>query len=125
MKKFEREIGTLTEGQLKVFHGLEHCLKAARFCIEVTAKSHDDKLCNLETARSFIQQVLHELEDRKKLEYEMWVRIREEYKLTDDEFPRCHVNSDNGVISIYSKEYFEKSQDGRQDLTKFNVIWTS
>jgi hypothetical protein len=125
MKKFERKIGVLTEGQLKVFHGLEHCLKAARFCIEVTAKAYDQKYCELETARDFIKQVLHELEDRKKLEYEMWDKLRKQYNLTDEEFVRCHINPDNGDINIYSKEYYENSQSGKLDLTKFGLIWSS
>lgn len=124
MKKFEREIGVLTEGQLKVFHGLEHCLNAARFCIDVTAKSYDDNHCSLGTAKSFIQQILHELEDRKKLEYEMWIRIKVQYNLTDDEFLRCHINPDNGIVSLYTKEYFDKSQSGRLDLSKFGLVWS-
>ena len=123
MKKIEKTVGKLTEAQIDVYRKMSHCLNAARFCIEVTAEAHDKKEINLDTSRNFIKEVLHELEDRKHLEYQMWARLREEYKLTDDEFRRAWIDEDTGEFNILSKEYFEKSASGKLDITRFNLMW--
>lgn len=125
MKKFEREVCNLTDSQLEVFRNLSHCLNAARFCIDTVIKSHDDDECKLSTAHNFIQQVLFELEDRKKLEYRMYENIAKDNRLSEQEMLKLDINPDNGKVHILTDEYFKESQEGRLDLRKFDIMWRS
>ena len=123
MKKIERKLGDLTASQKEVVRGLQHCLEAGKFCIQVTVKGYNDKEYSLDTARDFIKSTLHNLEDTKKLEWQMWEKIRKQYELNDDEFKRTWIDIDNGTVNILTPEYFEASMNGRMDIQKFNVMW--
>ena len=123
MKKIERKLGSLNENQLDVFRKLECCLKAARFCIDKVTETYDKGECKLSTSRDFIKEILLELEDRKFIEMRMFDKIKNDYKLNDDEFRRLEINPDNGDINILTKEYFELSKNGNLDIRKFDLIW--
>ena len=118
MNKVDKTIGRLTPQHLEVFRNLGYCLEAAKFAIDVIAKCHEDKECGLVTARDFIREILFELEHRKKLEMEMWDRIKKEYNVSDEDFAKLEINPDNGDINVLNGTY----KDGI-DLRKFNLIW--
>lgn len=121
--KFERTLGKLTERQLDVFRSLQHCLNAARTCLHMANELHESGKCTMLSVKSFTQQVLFELEDRKKMEYRIYEKLAKEYELTEDEFLRLDINPDSGNVKILDKDYFAKSQDGRMDIRKLDLIW--
>lgn len=118
MIRIEKVLGILNTGQLEVFRGLQHCLKAARLAVETTAETHTDGKCSLATAKSFIKEILYELETRKKMEFEMWSRLKEEYNIGDKDFSRLEINPDSGELCLLNKEFVDNV-----DLRKFNVMW--
>lgn len=122
MKKSEKIIGKLTDGQLSVFRGLQHCLKAGSFAIEVTAKCYDNKEIGLGTAKSFIHEILGELEIRKKLEAQMWDKIKAEFNI-GEEFNRLWIDPDTGEIHLLTEEYFKESVNGNIDIRRFDIMW--
>ena len=123
--KIEKTLGKLEDNNLEIFRKLRHCLKAARFCIDVVSDSYDNEKIKLATARDFIKEILFEIEIRKNLEHNIWTKLKKSYELSDDEFKRLHIDEDSGEISILTKEYFEKSYNGEIDLKKFNLVWNN
>lgn len=123
MKKKERVLGKLSEEQLEVFRGLEHCLNAASFIIDVVSENIDKKHTSFDTGRSLIEATLHELEGRKIMEMAMYDRLKREYFLTDEELSKIEIDPDNGEVYILDNEYFEMSHNGKLDIKKFNLMW--
>ena len=94
MKKIEKVIGKLTESQLEVFRGLQHCLNAAKFVIDECISLYYKRECDFISASEFIKATIHELEQRKKLEYQMWENIKKQFNLSNEEFTRLEINED-------------------------------
>jgi alanyl-tRNA synthetase len=125
MKKYDRQIGILTKGQLDVFRSVQHCVQASKVVIDACIKARDEKTIEHKTAFDFIHSSMIEIEKRKKLEMQMWDKIKEEYNISNEEFRKTHIDEDTGNIYILTDEYFEKSVNGNFDINKFNIMWNS